>query len=95
MNRDYTKLIGLIDGKEGVDYIDEINIKNPPHYKLEGLDIESVVGLIDVIKSILGEEGFKNFCYGNILKYVIRAKKKNGDEDFKKAKVYLEWYLEV
>ena len=89
MNRDYTKLTGLVDKKEDVDYFDEINIRSPKHYKLDGLDIES----IDVIKSILGEEGFKNFCYGNILKYMIRAKKKNGDEDFKKAKVFLEWYL--
>ena len=90
MNRDCTKLMGLIGGKEDVDYFDEINIRSPKHYKLEGLDIES----IDVIKSILGIEGFKSFCYGNILKYVIRANKKNGDEDFKKAKIYLQWYLE-
>ena len=66
------------------------NVHSPSHYKLDGLDIES----IDVIKSILGEEGFKAFCHGNALKYLTRANKKNGIEDFKKAQVYLNWYIE-
>ena len=66
------------------------NVNNPSHYKLDGLNIES----IDVIKSILGAEGFKAFCYGNALKYLTRANKKNGIEDFKKAQVYLKWYIE-
>ena len=66
------------------------NIKSPKHYKLEGLNIES----IDVIKATLGKEGFKSFCKGNIMKYLIRAERKNGLEDYKKAKTYLDWYLE-
>ena len=66
------------------------NVNSPSHYKLDGLNIES----IDVIKSILGEEGFKAFCHGNALKYLTRANKKNGIEDFKKAQVYLKWYIE-
>lgn len=65
------------------------NIKSPKHYKLEGLNIES----IDVIKATLGKEGFKSFCKGNIMKYLIRAEKKNGLEDYKKAQTYLTWYL--
>jgi hypothetical protein len=65
------------------------NVKSPKHYKLDGLDIES----IDVIKAILGREGFKAFCHGNALKYLTRANKKNGVEDFEKAKVYIEWYI--
>lgn len=64
-------------------------VNDPQHYKLDGLGIES----IDVIKSVLGDE-FKAFCKGNVLKYVMRADKKNGVEDLKKAKVYLEWLLE-
>lgn len=67
----------------------EDNVKSPKHYKLEGLDIES----IDVVKAILGKEGFKSFCHGNVLKYLIRANKKNGIEDLKKAKVYMEWLI--
>lgn len=67
----------------------EDNIKSPKHYKLEGLNVES----IDVVKSILGKEGFKSFCHGNALKYLIRCNKKNGLEDLKKAKVYMEWLI--
>ena len=67
----------------------ENNVKSPKHYRLEGLNIES----IDVIKATLGKEGFKAFCKGNIMKYLIRAEKKNGLEDYKKAQIYLGWYL--
>ena len=67
----------------------EDNVKSPNHYKLEGLNVES----IEVIKSVLGKEGFKAFCKGNTMKYLIRAEKKNGLEDYKKAKTYLDWFL--
>ena len=66
------------------------DIKQPKHYKLDGLNIES----IDVIKAVLGKDGFKSFCIGNCLKYLIRAEKKNGIEDYKKCRVYLDWILE-
>lgn len=67
------------------------NVKHPDHYKLvmNGEEVES----IDVIKSVLGEEGFKKFCRGNALKYLIRADKKGGAEDLKKARVYLNWEI--
>ena len=38
---------------------------------------------------------FKGFCLCNILKYIIRAEKKNGIEDYRKAKQYLEWLIEL
>lgn len=82
------KVIKLIRNRE-IKLNDNDNIKSPKHYKLEGLNIES----IDVIKATLGKEGFKAFCKGNIMKYLIRAEKKNGLEDYKKAKTYLDWYL--
>lgn len=65
-------------------------IKSPSHYKLEGLDIEA----IDVIKAVLGEDGFKAHCRGCTLKYLLRADKKNRIEDLKKARVYLNWEIE-
>lgn len=68
---------------------DSEKFKIPKHYKLEGLNVES----IEVIKSVLGQEGFKAFCKGNIMKYLIRAEKKNGLEDYRKAKTYLDWFL--
>ena len=65
-------------------------IKSPSHYKFDGLDIES----IDVIKAVLGTDGFMKFCHGNVMKYITRADRKNGLEDFKKARVYLNWLIE-
>ena len=73
------------DNKEpGYDSVSE-----PKHYKLDGLDIES----IDVIKAVLKDEGFKAFCRGNTLKYLIRADNKGELEDLKKAMVYLNWEI--
>lgn len=65
------------------------NINNPNHYKLS-CGIES----IEIIKRVLGTKGFVAFCFGNILKYLIRAEKKNKAEDYKKAAKYLEWVIE-
>lgn len=74
----------------GEGTVAEDKIKSPSHYKLEGLNCET----IDVVKARLGKEGFKAFCIGNVLKYVLRAEKKNGLEDYKKSKQYLEWIIE-
>jgi hypothetical protein len=63
------------------------NINSPNHYKLDGLDVEA----IDVIKATVKD--FNSFCHGNIIKYVLRADKKNGIEDFKKAKKYIEMMI--
>lgn len=65
-------------------------IKNPSHYMLDGLNIEA----IDVIKAVLGEDGFKAHCRGCALKYLLRADKKNRTEDLKKARVYLNWEID-
>lgn len=74
-----------VDIQQDVD----VSVESPKHYKLDGLNIES----IDVIKSVLGDN-FEAFCVGNVLKYVIRHKKKNGLEDLMKARVYLNWAIE-
>ncbi|WP_304180726.1 DUF3310 domain-containing protein [Leptotrichia trevisanii] len=63
------------------------NVNSPKHYKLEGLDVEA----IDIIKATVKD--FNSFCHGNIIKYVLRANKKNGIEDFKKAKKYIEMMI--
>ena len=81
MCRETGALIG-----EGI--VAEDNINSPKHYRLPGLNIES----IDIIRAILGKY-FKWFCLGNIIKYVLRAEKKNGREDYKKARTYLDWLI--
>jgi hypothetical protein len=68
------------------------SVRHPKHYELEGLNgIES----IDIIRSVLGKMGFEQFCRGNELKYLIRADKKNGLEDLRKAQVYLGWEIDT
>lgn len=68
---------------------DNDTVNEPKHYRLDGLGIES----IDVIKAVLREDGFKAFCRGNALKYLIRADHKGGVEDLEKARVYLNWEI--
>lgn len=66
------------------------NVNHPQHYKLDGLDIE----VIDLIRSATGTQ-YAGYLLGNLIKYVMRYKKKNGVEDLKKAKVYLDWLIEA
>lgn len=63
----------------------------PGHYNLPGLNIEAR----DVMLSILGEEGLKAFYHANVIKYILRSKNKNGLEDLKKARTYLDWLIEL
>lgn len=56
---------------------------NPEHYK-------GSVECIDALKVALGDAGFKGFCIGNVIKYSWRYNKKNGLEDLKKARWYLD-----
>lgn len=50
---------------------------------------------IEILRDVLGEEGFKEFCRGNVFKYLWRYNHKNGKEDLLKAKYYLEKLVEV
>lgn len=58
-------------------------INHPPHYK--GRSLEA----IDVIEAF--ELGF---CEGNVVKYVLRWRKKNGLADLQKARWYLNRLIE-
>lgn len=64
------------------------NVLHPNYYEAGGMQVK------DIWLAKLSKEEFKGLCKGNILKYVIRADLKNGLEDYKKAKVYLEWLIE-
>lgn len=67
------------------------NIKSPKHYILGDLGIEVKDVIFEVTKDMKGKEAV---CVGNILKYVMRARKKNGREDYQKAYEYLGYLLE-
>lgn len=62
----------------------------PEHYILDGLGVES----IDVIRAVLGPEGFQAFCHGCALKYLIRCRKKGGVGDLRKAQDFITWMIE-
>lgn len=61
-------------------------VNHPPHYISEtGLEV------IDVIEAFTFDlKGIEATDTGNILKYICRWKNKNGLQDLKKAKWYLE-----
>lgn len=49
---------------------------------------------IDYLRDKLTPEEFTWFCMGNVLKYCSRWRKKDGVQDLKKAKVYMDWAIE-
>jgi hypothetical protein len=67
------------------------NVHSPKHYMIPGCNFES----IDIIRQRLGDVGFMFFLEGNVSKYLIRAEKKNGKEDYEKAKKYLSWLVDM
>ena len=55
----------------------------PNYYHKNGTDV------IKMIEELRSKEASKEFCIGNVLKYVIRYDEKNGIEDLNKAKTYI------
>lgn len=74
--------------------IDSDIINKPNHYQLniKGNNIEVIDVIDEVVKDYNPKQAFR---VANILKYILRASKKNGLEDFKKAKKYIEMLLEM
>lgn len=64
------------------------NVNHPSHYA-------GKVECIDVMIETQGVEAVKNFCLCNAFKYLYRHNGKNGVEDIKKAKWYIDKYLEL
>jgi len=62
---------------------DNDNIKNPKHYTHNGIEP------IDYIMT-----NKLDFCEGNVIKYISRWKYKNGLEDLKKARQYLDFLID-
>ena len=60
-------------------------VHSPIHYA-DGNGVEC----IEAIEASMSMEEFKGFLKGNVQKYVWRYAQKNGAEDLKKAKWYLE-----
>ena len=71
--------------ERGGTVMDENVVNHPAHYQLEnGMEA------IDIIRGVLGDKGYKDFCRGNALKYLCRAGKKGLiTDDLRKA----AWYV--
>lgn len=65
------------------------NVNKPAHY--QGSDLECK----DAIRGMLGREGWKSYCQGQVLRYLWRyAKKGKPVEDLEKANTYRSWLEE-
>lgn len=61
------------------------NVNHPDHYT------QGEIECIDAIKAAtVGKTGIEAACVGNIIKYLWRYEQKNGIEDCRKAKWYLD-----
>lgn len=69
-----------LDAHQGLN--DSVN--HPSHYT------QGSIETIDYMESCLSPEEFCGGCKMNVLKYVSREKHKNGLEDLKKARWYLD-----
>ena len=59
-------------------------VNHPSHYTQGRWEV------IDVIEDALTFEGVEGYLVGNVLKYVMRYRHKNGVEDLRKARWYLD-----
>ena len=68
------------------DLFDDIedSVNNPPHYG------QGRIECIEYIKDFLSNDEYTGYLRGNIAKYLHRWRYKNGIEDLKKARWYLE-----
>lgn len=66
-------------------------VKHPNHYQgADGLEVFEVLEQFSP-----SPEYVEGFYWSNVIKYVLRFSQKNGVEDLKKARVYLDKLIEA
>lgn len=65
------------------------NVNHPSHYNSGQFEC------IEIMRVIFGEAMVKAFCVLNAFKYIWRMNKKNGLEDAKKCRWYIDKYIEL
>lgn len=61
------------------------NVNHPEHYCQGGIEC------IDALKAAtVGKTGIEAVCVANVIKYLWRFEKKNGIEDVRKARFYID-----
>lgn len=58
-------------------------VNHPPHYQGKGIEAIQVIEAFDL-----------GYHLGNVIKYVLRSSNKGGVEDLKKARWYLDRYIQ-
>lgn len=66
------------------------NVNHPKHYELPG-----GIECFDVLLATQGRANVQAFCICNAIKYLFRHMRKNGLEDVKKARWYLDKFIEL
>lgn len=64
-------------------------VNHPKHYTFGSIEV------IEIIKDSSTTEEYEGYLANNIKKYILRYKHKNGVEDLKKARVYLDWLIDL
>lgn len=80
-------LVYLAEYNRGIDK----NVNQPNHYMIGNTGLECK----DFISAWVGKGNYGVFCFCNIMKYLVRAEKKNKLEDYKKALKYLDMIIEA
>ena len=62
-------------------------VTQPDHYN------KGAIEAIEAIKASMHPQEYKGYLKGNCLKYLWRYEYKNGIEDLRKARVYLDWLI--
>lgn len=65
------------------------DVNHPFHYETGKFEC------IDVMEETQGVDAVLDFCICNAFKYLYRHRKKNGIEDIKKARWYLDKFIEI
>lgn len=82
------RLVENVDGKITSEPMDTGLIDKQEHYTANGIQP------IDLMRQNFTPEAFQGFLEGNIIKYVLRHRRKNGVEDLRKAMTYLTWLID-
>lgn len=64
-------------------------VNHPSHYET------GTIECFDVILETQGTEAAMDFCICNAMKYIYRHRNKNGIEDIRKAKWYIDKFLNL
>lgn len=79
----------MLNSLWGCDEKSEDPVNHPNHYTNGSIEC------IDAMVESQGLEAVESFCLCNAFKYIWRHKLKNGVEDIRKAKWYLDKFLEL